>query len=255
MNRDLGAQAFTHGSDIYYGGGKSPGKDELTAHELTHVVQQNGGAVQRAPLIQRIGGKQDTETARKWPRFKRGGGKKLPAEDIEQVPDQDIEQVNPKDFRDYIDLDHIEATSTEIEGNQTGHHFFVTFTLRNKTEKRIEFTDTPPVEWIETESKVNENTPEVHLRRDMYKLSPNSNTFKGWNLGFGKQWNPGETKKVHILDVPSLGGTNKDTEAPRTVIRNLIFDIGLPGPGPRLRATQHINVVKGDKQEVKFTID
>jgi hypothetical protein len=42
MNKELGAQAFAHGSDIYYGAGKSPGKDELTAHELTHVVQQTG---------------------------------------------------------------------------------------------------------------------------------------------------------------------------------------------------------------------
>jgi len=29
----LGAQVFAHGSDIYYNAGKSPGKDELTAHE------------------------------------------------------------------------------------------------------------------------------------------------------------------------------------------------------------------------------
>ena len=42
MNRELGAQAFAHGSDIYYGAGKSPGKNELTAHELTHTVQQGG---------------------------------------------------------------------------------------------------------------------------------------------------------------------------------------------------------------------
>jgi hypothetical protein len=47
MNRDLGAQAFTHGSDIYFGEGKAPAKDELTAHELTHVVQQTNGSVQR----------------------------------------------------------------------------------------------------------------------------------------------------------------------------------------------------------------
>lgn len=40
MNQELGAQAFTHGSDIYYGDGKVPGIDLLTAHELTHVVQQ-----------------------------------------------------------------------------------------------------------------------------------------------------------------------------------------------------------------------
>jgi len=42
MNQELGAQAFTHGSDVYFGAGKSPGNNELTAHELTHVVQQNG---------------------------------------------------------------------------------------------------------------------------------------------------------------------------------------------------------------------
>lgn len=42
MNRDIGAQAFTHDSDIYYGAGVSPTDLELTAHELTHVVQQTG---------------------------------------------------------------------------------------------------------------------------------------------------------------------------------------------------------------------
>jgi outer membrane protein OmpA-like peptidoglycan-associated protein len=44
INRDVGAQAFTHGSDIYFGEGHSPSNLELTAHELTHVVQQTGGA-------------------------------------------------------------------------------------------------------------------------------------------------------------------------------------------------------------------
>ncbi|MEH2064826.1 MAG: DUF4157 domain-containing protein [Nostoc sp.] len=40
MNKELKAQAFTYGSDIYFGSGKSPEKNDLTAHELTHVVQQ-----------------------------------------------------------------------------------------------------------------------------------------------------------------------------------------------------------------------
>ena len=44
MNQAVGAQAFTHGSDIYFGAGHSPTNLELTAHELTHVVQQTGGA-------------------------------------------------------------------------------------------------------------------------------------------------------------------------------------------------------------------
>lgn len=53
MNKELGAQAFTHGNDIYFNNGKydpgtSTGK-HLLAHELTHVVQQGaaGETVQR----------------------------------------------------------------------------------------------------------------------------------------------------------------------------------------------------------------
>lgn len=47
MNRELHAQAFTHGKDLYFNQGKyntetAAGK-KLLAHELTHVVQQNGG--------------------------------------------------------------------------------------------------------------------------------------------------------------------------------------------------------------------
>jgi hypothetical protein len=53
MNREVGAQAFAHGQDVYYGAGKGPGKDALTAHELTHVVQQTGSlsAKQATPVI------------------------------------------------------------------------------------------------------------------------------------------------------------------------------------------------------------
>jgi hypothetical protein len=50
MNGQLNAQAFAHGSDIYFGAGKSPGNNELTAHELTHVVQQTG-TIQNKPDI------------------------------------------------------------------------------------------------------------------------------------------------------------------------------------------------------------
>jgi len=42
MNQEVGAQAFTHGQDIYFGTGKGPDVSDLTAHELTHVVQQTG---------------------------------------------------------------------------------------------------------------------------------------------------------------------------------------------------------------------
>jgi Domain of unknown function (DUF4157) len=49
MNQGVNAQAFAHGSDIYFGLGKAPGKDSLTANELTHVVQQTG-QIQRQPI-------------------------------------------------------------------------------------------------------------------------------------------------------------------------------------------------------------
>ena len=47
MNRELNAEAFTYGKNIYFGAGRynpstSSGK-RILAHELTHVVQQNGG--------------------------------------------------------------------------------------------------------------------------------------------------------------------------------------------------------------------
>ncbi|MEQ8540300.1 MAG: DUF4157 domain-containing protein [Coleofasciculus sp. D1-CHI-01] len=52
MNKELGAQAFAHGSNIYYGAGKSPNVDELTAHELTHTIQQ-GAAMHLNKQVQR----------------------------------------------------------------------------------------------------------------------------------------------------------------------------------------------------------
>ncbi|HOY16497.1 MAG TPA: DUF4157 domain-containing protein [Haliscomenobacter sp.] len=51
MSRDLNAQAFTYGQDIYFNAGKyEPGTAEgrgLLGHELTHTVQQGGDVIQR----------------------------------------------------------------------------------------------------------------------------------------------------------------------------------------------------------------
>lgn len=59
MSRELNAQAFAVGNDIYFNEGKyNPTSDSgkhLLAHELTHTVQQ-GNQVQRKPDIQLYGG-------------------------------------------------------------------------------------------------------------------------------------------------------------------------------------------------------
>lgn len=55
MNQELGAAAFTYGSDIYFNQGKyqpeSKSGKHLLAHELTHVVQQSNN--QASPGIQK----------------------------------------------------------------------------------------------------------------------------------------------------------------------------------------------------------
>ncbi|MFE1745865.1 DUF4157 domain-containing protein [Coleofasciculus sp. H7-2] len=52
LNHSIQAKAFTTGQDIFFRQGAyepgSRGGQELIAHELTHVVQQNGSAVQRS---------------------------------------------------------------------------------------------------------------------------------------------------------------------------------------------------------------
>ena len=56
LNQSIQAKAFTTGQDVFFRqGGYNPvscGGQELIAHELTHVVQQNGGEVQRSPQAQ-----------------------------------------------------------------------------------------------------------------------------------------------------------------------------------------------------------
>ncbi len=51
MNGRLNAQAFTHNQHIYYGAGKFPGTNTLTAHELTHVAQQARGGTAATAAI------------------------------------------------------------------------------------------------------------------------------------------------------------------------------------------------------------
>jgi hypothetical protein len=59
LNKSIQAKAFTTGQDLFFGQGEyepnSRGGQELIAHELTHVVQQNAGAVQRSGSQESVG--------------------------------------------------------------------------------------------------------------------------------------------------------------------------------------------------------
>jgi hypothetical protein len=56
LSKNLHAQAFTHGNDIYFNSGKydasSTAGKHLLAHELTHTVQQGASGVNRKPDVQ-----------------------------------------------------------------------------------------------------------------------------------------------------------------------------------------------------------
>ncbi len=73
MNKELHAQAFAHGSDIYFNAGKyNPTSNEgkrLLAHELTHVVQQTGAKQLQPKQIPNIQSKKETPQAKINPAF------------------------------------------------------------------------------------------------------------------------------------------------------------------------------------------
>ena len=65
LSRSLSARAFTTGQDIFFRQGEyNPGTSggrELLAHELTHVVQQNGDKVQRKMTVSQPGDHHEIE--------------------------------------------------------------------------------------------------------------------------------------------------------------------------------------------------
>ena len=65
LNRQLNARAFTTGKDVFFRHGEySPGASsgrELLAHELTHVVQQNGDGIQRKMTVSQPGDAHELE--------------------------------------------------------------------------------------------------------------------------------------------------------------------------------------------------
>jgi len=83
LNRSLSARAFTTGQDIFfrqgaYEPGSSSGR-ELIAHELTHVVQQDGEHVHRAMTVSQPGDPHEVEaeqTARAVMQMEHAGAEK-----------------------------------------------------------------------------------------------------------------------------------------------------------------------------------
>src|SRR5262249_6515686 len=81
---------FTHGQDIYSGAGKSPTDLRLTAHELTHVVQQTVGGTTQRKLAR---GEPDIFLRQGEYNSSRRAGQALLAHELMHVVQQDGEQL------------------------------------------------------------------------------------------------------------------------------------------------------------------
>jgi hypothetical protein len=109
MNKELGAKAFAHGSDIYYGAGNAPGNNELTAHELTHTIQQKG-AKQLAPksLVSLKSHKETFQT----------NSIAAPSSDIQQISAKQLEPaslLSLKSNKETFETNSIAAPSPDIQ--------------------------------------------------------------------------------------------------------------------------------------------
>ncbi|TYO63558.1 DUF4157 domain-containing protein [Bradyrhizobium hipponense] len=100
--RDISANAYTSGNDVVFGAGKfspeSPGGRRLLAHELAHVVQQNGSAHGRSSMSGDALVQRDTtsfpsispDVAASW------GMPPPPAKDSENAHGAPLEHLRPK---------------------------------------------------------------------------------------------------------------------------------------------------------------
>ncbi|HVU55772.1 MAG TPA: DUF4157 domain-containing protein [Puia sp.] len=110
MNRNIGARAFTHGSDIYFNEGEyrpaTKEGDHLLAHELTHTVQQGAS---KANSVQRKAGSspspnmvaapppQHTDVSSQSPEMKTMGIAGGAGEGIQRADGDDGKEKNPHD--------------------------------------------------------------------------------------------------------------------------------------------------------------
>ena len=146
MNKELGAQAFAHGNDIYYAAGKSPGNNELTAHELTHTIQQTGGKLQRKANKLRL--KSNIGTSNKIKPFERFGSK---------------EADNSSNFEPENEHPSKEQTEKQTKGEQKLKSNQVKTSKKNKASTPKAFPD----EQNQKTQELKSQTPEAGKTEDI----------------------------------------------------------------------------------------
>ncbi|MEH1949000.1 MAG: DUF4157 domain-containing protein [Nostoc sp.] len=271
LNQSIQARAFTTGQDIFFRQGEyapeSHGGKELLAHELTHVVQQNGSALGRKLLPdQEIKIKQDPqakalfnspsgyqpviqrnpfEKVKKF--FSKGGGDiDSSGNEIEEI------QVNGEDWKKYLELDILTMQPSDIiTDRQFGHNLYINIRWYNKSQKRLRLLTPPPLEYFEEITKIatdnggNRTTETESL--DQYANRPNSNTFRSYALGTqGMIIDPGKSLTARFLDPPQITITQEYKS------RTVKFKIGLQGSQQWLTGVQQLTCENNKIVEHEF---
>ncbi len=123
LNQSIHAKAFTTGQDLFFKSGEynpsSRSSQELIAHELTHVVQQNGAAIQRHPEKEEVQRKpdlqlhQEEEEVQPKPDLQRHPEK----EEVQRKPDLQLHQ-EEEEVQRKPDLQRQELSNTCTTGCQ-----------------------------------------------------------------------------------------------------------------------------------------
>ena len=282
LNQSIQARAFTTGQDVFFRQGEynpgSRGGQELLAHELTHVVQQGGGAVQRAGLVQRfeeveaaqqvsdMGIKKDnrivpmkpeenllqrapasdflpgnTKFSKKPPFIKKDGG-----DQIEEI------EVNGEDWKKYMELEQLRWEVEDLQTDtQFGHYIQITIQWYNKSNKVLRLMTQPPLVYFEEITRTettNGNTNTETESVDQYAENPGSNTFMGYRWQTkDKTIDPGQKLKVKFIDPPQITKTSEYKS------REVKFKIGLKGSQQWLTGVQRLICENNQIIEHEFT--
>lgn len=146
MSKNLGAQAFTYGSNIYFNSGKfdpkSQGGKKLLAHELTHTIQQN-----KEETIQKYDGEEDesvgSESTDQVIDFSGNGAEPFAASFLESFRLLRPELFEETDIRVVVQLDEEGLVYFNESGEQLSHLIPINFLVRPGAYKVVWSTSGP----------------------------------------------------------------------------------------------------------------
>ncbi len=207
LNRQLSAQAFTHGNDIYMGEGKSVNDKTLMAHELTHTIQQ--GAV---PQTQRLARKTLAEGISR----QNGGGSINRWDDFEHKAFGDLgaQMAMQHDWRFDVHVPRKEHWFREAEAAHTDAIDPTSFGVGSALDEHRKPSDAAG------DAKYGQFMDKTNTLKDSLKTQMGMQDMDEGNIGVrhypgrvGPRW--GDKKRMAMGDASMLGGDfHKTPEAP-----------------------------------------